>query len=112
LKTSNRPLDSLAAEKVGHLLKTATEHLSAYRYTASWRYVAMALAIDPGIANVQEYGSTLVRTHLPEILKEARFPSTLSWLAEICRSVGDRTTARLLLRRYLEIAPDAPDWNH
>src|SRR5262249_27020431 len=50
-----------------------------------------------------------VRECIPEILSTARLPLTFSWLAGMFHHVGDTETEILLLRRYLELAPDAPD---
>jgi hypothetical protein len=49
------------------------------------------------------------RTYLDLILANAQLPLTVSLLAGISRVWGDDHTSVLLLRRYLELAPDAPN---
>jgi hypothetical protein len=103
---------TLFSDKVLFLLKTAFDHLQSGRQDRAWSCVGKALAYDPGIESAYNYGDITIRTHLKRILSEARFPLTLSWLAAICREGGDREASNLLLRRYLELAPNAPDRDH
>jgi MoaA/NifB/PqqE/SkfB family radical SAM enzyme len=109
---SQKYVSTFAPDMVEALLKGAVQHLKAGRQEEAWSSVNRALALDPGIQHTNETGPAIIRHHLDRILGEARFPLTLSWLAGISREVGDDEASVLLLKRYLELAPDAPDRDH
>jgi len=110
-----KPVTQLSTEpnftKSGNLLHFALEHLKAGQKSIAWLELSGALAIDPGI-EVDVANESTILIHLERILAEAKSPATLSTLAGICRELGDRKTALLLLKRYVEIAPEAPDREH
>ncbi len=54
----------------------------------------------------------LLQAHAEAILRAAAFPSTLSWLAAVCREYGLESLSTRFLWRYLELAPNAPDFDH
>jgi radical SAM protein with 4Fe4S-binding SPASM domain len=97
------------ADKVGILMKTAVDNLEAGRQDRTWSFITRALAIDPGIERPDDYTKFTLRECLPRVLKEARYPLTLSWLAAVFRYIKDDHSAILLMKRYLEVAPAAPD---
>jgi MoaA/NifB/PqqE/SkfB family radical SAM enzyme len=111
-RTRGRYFDTVFSNKTLFLLKTGFEHLQSGRPDRAWSCVNKALALDPGIRQVYDYGDITIRAHLKRILAEARFPLTLSWLAAICREIGDGEASTVLLKRYLELAPNAPDFDH
>ena len=100
------------SDQVETLLKTTVQQLNAGREADAWSSLDQALALDPGIQQADQEGRTTIQRHLDRILSEARFPLTLSWLAAISRQIGDHEASDLLLRRYLELAPYAPDRDH
>jgi hypothetical protein len=114
---ASKPVDSTgraataASVKVANLLSAALQHLREGRKSIAWTQVSQALAIDPSIKSVG-LGDITIRTHLAQITADVRFPSTLTWLAAICREAGDRASAIVLMRHYLEIAPEASDRHH
>jgi len=69
------------------------------------------LRIDPGIADdeLEAAGPDAVATHFEIIHDFSRFPATLTGLANIRMILGDMDRAARLFRRYLELAPNAPD---
>ena len=97
--------------KVTNLLNFAVFHMRAGRKAIAWNHVAQALAMDPGIT-IASPGDGMIQSCLPTILANTRTGSTLSVLAAICREAGDRQSGLTLLRRYLELAPGAPDRQH
>jgi len=101
-----------SSDQVEALLKATLQQLNAGREAEAWSSLHRALALDPGIQQMQEEGGATIRHHLDRILSEARFPLTLSWLAAISLEIGDNEAWLLLLRRYLELAPYAPDRDH
>ena len=101
-----------SSDQVEALLKATLQQLNAGREAEAWSSLHRALALDPGIQQMQEEGGATIRHHLDRILSEARFPLTLSWLAAISLEIGDNEARVLLLRRYLELAPYAPDRDH
>jgi radical SAM protein with 4Fe4S-binding SPASM domain len=94
--------------KVEKLLNSAFEDLKAGCEGDAWTKAQKALAIDPGI-EITGDNAQCVRDRMPEILAKARLPLTLSWLAGMFRYLNDNRTAIVLLKRYVELAPDAPD---
>jgi MoaA/NifB/PqqE/SkfB family radical SAM enzyme len=110
--TRGRYFDTVFSNRIQFLLKTGFEHLQSGRPGRAWSCVNKALNLDPGIRQVYDYGDITIRAHLKRILAEAQFPLTLTWLAAICREIGDGEASTLLLKRYLVLAPDAPDWDH
>jgi hypothetical protein len=103
--------DTVFSNRILFLLQTALDHLKAGRLERTWSCVNKALALDPGIPVGENYGDITIRAHLDRILKEATVPLTLTALAAICREIGDREASNLLLQRYLELAPNAADWD-
>jgi tetratricopeptide (TPR) repeat protein len=104
-------VDNVEAEHVAGLLGAAW---AAYR-EGDERYtielLREALARDPGVAPDGDSGtaSELIRACLPEILRGARSPSTVSGLATLCREWGDEAGSAQLLERYVALAPAAGD---
>jgi radical SAM protein with 4Fe4S-binding SPASM domain len=98
--------------RVQALLKGALEDLRAGHVETVWSNVRKALEIDPGIHDIGADSASAVRNSLPQVLLKARFPLTLTWLAGIFQQVKDHESAIPLLKRYLELAPDAPDRDH
>jgi hypothetical protein len=90
-------------------LKSACESLRTGKRDHAWPLVAEALAIDPGLVL-----STVVplQMDIEDILQRIKYPLTLTWLAAVCREIGNHHLSTRLLRRYLELAPDAPDREH
>jgi MoaA/NifB/PqqE/SkfB family radical SAM enzyme len=101
-----------AGPKVASLLNSALKHLRADRATTAWVQVSQALAIDPGINVASNAGEDMIRNHISLILSHTQSPGTLTWLAAICREIGDRQTDVALLRQYLVLAPLASDRAH
>jgi MoaA/NifB/PqqE/SkfB family radical SAM enzyme len=106
------PHPIVSANRVAILLQSALQHLQGGRQNEGLILVKQALAIDPGTTVVFDSVGRLARADLERILIQVRAPSTLTWLATVCRAVGDLQGWNLLLRRYLESAPDAPDRDH
>jgi hypothetical protein len=108
-------LHTVIAEHVAVHLSIAMEKLRAGDKTDAHRRLAEALRHDPGIT-ISSFAMVAIdetiRSHLPDILACAYFPSTLSWLAALSREMGDGSASDALLSRYLELAPDAPDRAH
>jgi MoaA/NifB/PqqE/SkfB family radical SAM enzyme len=105
-------LEMSSSDQVEALLKATVRQWNAGNQAEAWSSLYRALALDPGVREIHEEGGGTIRRHLDRILSEARFPLTLSWLAAISRSIGDHEASDLLLRRYLELAPYAPDRDH
>ncbi len=99
----------LAALRTENLLRSALGHLQQKRAKMAWMEVCSVLTVDPGIKNIVNSGEATIQNYMERILTGVRFPSTLSALAAICRESGDRKGSAALLKRYLELAPDAPD---
>jgi molybdenum cofactor biosynthesis enzyme MoaA len=108
-------LHTVIAEHVAALLSLAIERFRAGDEMEAHRRLAEALGRDPGIA-ISSFARAAIdetiRSHLPDILAHANFPSTLSWLAALSREMGDGITSDALLSRYLELAPNSPDRAH
>jgi hypothetical protein len=100
-----------SAGKVMNLISSAVGHVRAGRKTTAFVQLSQALAIDPGI-NIGRGSDDSIRLHLETILSKTHSPATLTWLAAFCREIGDRQSGLALLRRYLEVVPDAPDREH
>jgi hypothetical protein len=96
-------------ENVEKLLKCGFERMEYGDRVQGWRFVKEALSLDPGISPTYSPGANPIRANLQRILNEARLPLSFKWLATVCRQVGDEETSRMLLKRYLELAPDAAD---
>ena len=105
-------IEGPAAEYVGSVLKAAFKYAQANDTRSAVEQLVLALTHDPGLSPVEDRGTATIRVYLDQILSNARFPLTLSWLAAICREWGDGQSSAILLRRYLELAPDAPDRDH
>ncbi|HEX6503097.1 MAG TPA: hypothetical protein VF011_07590 [Terriglobales bacterium] len=105
-------LRDLAAQRQQARLKAALEYAHANDTRSAVEQLASALTHDPGISPMEDHGKATIRVYLNQILANARFPLTLSWLAAISREWEDGHTSALLLQRYLELAPDAPDRNN
>jgi hypothetical protein len=71
-----------------------------------------ALTHDPGLSPIEDHGEATIRVYRNQILANARFPLTRSWLAAISRQWEDGESSAMLLKRYLELASDAPDRDH
>ena len=112
ISEEQEPVEMSPSDRVEALLKATVHELNAGREAEAWSSLNQALELDPGIQQLHEEGGATIRRHLDRILSEARFPLTLSWLAAISREIGDREASDLLLRRYLELAPYAPDRDH
>ena len=103
---------TVAARDVEILMQKALTCARMGQANLAWRYASQALVIDPGIPQSSLPDPVSVRNDLNRVLREARFPLTLSWLAALFREIGDDESWFRLLRRYLEVAPDAPDYDH
>jgi MoaA/NifB/PqqE/SkfB family radical SAM enzyme len=97
------------ADRISALMKTAVENLEAGRQERTWSFITRALSIDPGIERSGDYSETTIQDSLPIVLSDTRYPLTLSWLAAVFRHIGDDRSSIVLMKRYLELAPDAPD---
>ena len=102
-------IEGTAAEYAETLLKAAFECAQRSNTEGAVEHLIRALAHDPGLSLVEDHGKSTIRVYLKQILLSARFPLTLTWLAAISREWKDGESSLLLLRRYLELAPDAPD---
>jgi hypothetical protein len=102
-------VDMSVVENVEKLLKCGFERMEYGDRVQGWRFVKQALSLDPGIIPTYTSRANPIRANLQRILNEARLPLTFRWLATVCRQVGDEETSRMLLKRYLELAPDAAD---
>ena len=114
LKTgvSGVAIEGTAAEYIGIVLKAALEYAHVNDTRSAVGELVRALTHDPGISPIEDHGEATIRVYLKQILANARFPRTLSCLAAISREWEDGQTSALLLQRYLELAPDAPDRDH
>jgi hypothetical protein len=101
--------ETSVVENVEKLLKCGFERLEYGDKVQGWRFVKQALSIDPGISPTYSSRANPIRGNLQRILNEARLPLTFKWLATVCQQVGDEETSRMLMKRYLELAPDAAD---
>jgi hypothetical protein len=101
--------DVSLVEKVEELLKCGFERLESGDKVQGWRFVKQALSLDPGINPTYSSHANPIRANLQRILNEARLPLTFKWLAAVCRQIGDEQTSRMLLKRYLEVSPNAVD---
>ena len=105
-------IEGTSAEYVESLLMAAYEQIRSSNLHGGVAYLCRALSHDPGLTRPNDYGEATIHMYLKEVLSAARFPLTLSWLAAIAHEWGDNETCAILLRRYLELAPDAPDRDH
>jgi MoaA/NifB/PqqE/SkfB family radical SAM enzyme len=110
--TVEADLWTVAARDVEILMQTALTLARTRQTNLAWMYASQALAIDPGVAKPSVPDAISVRNDLNRVLREARFPLTFSWLAALFRETGDDESWARLLRRYLEVAPDALDYDH
>lgn len=105
------PTDDVEAGQVAGLLGLArrAHRRGDERHTVE--LLAEGLAMDPGgiPAGDFETADRLLRASLPGILRGARWPSTVSGLASLCREWGDTEASTKLLERYLVLAPKAAD---
>ena len=108
-RPSNLDVSSQLANRVEEKLKSACERLQSGKRDQAWPLVAEALAIDPGITLPN--GSPF-HVDLDDVMARAKYPLTLTWLAAVCREVGNYHMSRRMLQRYLELAPHAPDRDH
>jgi hypothetical protein len=105
--------NAVIGEQVASLLSLALQRMRAKDTAHAFSVLGEALKYDPGILITPkgDVGST-IQSHLPCIIAEVKFPSTLTWLAALSGEAGKSAARDALLSRYLEIAPDAPDGNH
>jgi molybdenum cofactor biosynthesis enzyme MoaA len=102
-------IEGTAAEYVDAILEAAFECAQADDTQGAIGQLVRALSYDPGLSPIEDHGKATIRIYLKQILSNARFPLTLSWLAAISREWDDRESSALLLWRYLELAPYAPN---
>lgn len=105
-------IEGTAAEYVETVLTTALKLAQENNTQGAVRQLIRALVHDPGLSPIEDHGIATIRVYLEQILSGARFPLTLSWLAAISREWEDRESSAVLLRKYLELAPNAPDRDH
>jgi molybdenum cofactor biosynthesis enzyme MoaA len=110
--TSGAVIDGTAAEYVEGVLKAALKCAQANDTKGAVEQLVRALTHDPGLSSIGDHGEATIRVYLNQILSKARLPLTLSWLAAISREWRDGETSAILLQRYLDLAPDAPDREH
>jgi hypothetical protein len=109
---SAEPHPFISANRVAILLKSAVQNLELGRRSEAVDLVGQALAIDPSATVSFDSAGRIDPSDLKKIVDKVRAPSTLTWLATVCRVSGDWKSSNLLLRRYLKIAPDAADREH
>jgi hypothetical protein len=105
-------VEGTGAEYVETVLRAALEYAQGNDVHNAVSQVICALTHDPGLSSIEDHGQGIIRAYLNEILSNARFPLTLTWLAAISRQWGEMETSVLLLQRYLELAPNAPEREH
>jgi len=108
---SDADVSHVVSEHAASLLDRALNCLARGSAADARCLIADALALDPGLpsAGPALAGPLLAAPLLPVILPAARFPATLSGLANAQLAVRDLRGAELLFRRYLELAPAAAD---
>jgi wyosine [tRNA(Phe)-imidazoG37] synthetase (radical SAM superfamily) len=109
---SEASTSAVIAEHVSALLSLAIERIRAGDHSDALGRLTEALKHDPGISvsGITDIGE-IVSKSLSQVLTNAQFPATLTWLAAVSREIGDSATSDTLLSRYLEVAPEAPDRN-
>jgi molybdenum cofactor biosynthesis enzyme MoaA len=102
---------SVVSEHVAALLSLAVEELQRGDHESAVIRISKSLEHDPGLMPLPATLNSrqLVKQSFPEVLSRAKFPSTLSGFADVCRQLGYDKESNKLLRRYLRIAPNAPD---
>jgi len=107
-------VDSLLSEHVTSLLMLAHQCVLEGDGSNASRHLASALVRDSGISEESTYSSChdLLLSSVDTVLERTRFPATCSWMAGLFREFGDIKNSNRLLRRYLELAPNAPDSVH
>lgn len=105
---------AVSAQHVTSSIVAALDRIRQGQQPQALSSLREALRVDPGLicACSHQRAGDLVRSHLDAIIAGAVFPSTLSGLAAVCREDGDHHSSSRLLRRYLQMAPDAPDHDH
>jgi len=103
----------LIAEHSEALLLSALRHFRGGETQAGQASLIEALTFDPGLPATQlAVGvDNLLKAHLQPILSTAKYPSTLSALANIALVFNDWKVAEQLFQGYLNLAPQAPDRN-
>jgi hypothetical protein len=104
--------EAVAAEFSRESFRLALAHIKAQRHADAFECLARGLAADPGLEDVRDFGAETIRRYCDVVVKQARFTSTLSWLAAVSAAWNDRQSNLLLLKRYLELAPNAPNSEH
>jgi hypothetical protein len=101
----------LIAEHSEALLLSALKHFRGGETQAGQASLIEALTFDPGLPATQLATGVdnLLKAHLQPILLTAKYPSTLSALANIALVVNDWKVAEQLFQGYLNLAPQAPD---
>ncbi len=105
-------IEGTAAEYVETVLKAALKYAQASDTQSAVGELVRALTHDPGLSPIEDHGEATIRVYMNQIISKARFPLTLSGLAAISREWEDGESSAILLHRYLELAPDAPDRDH
>ena len=114
--TSERLVDGWAfvMSRVEDLMLSCMESIRRADEPRATQFLKCALGHDPGLRCTCDHDTPedLLYSHLDLILRCALAPATLSWTAAICREYRHHQASTLLLKRYLEIAPNAPDFDH
>ncbi|MDM8557300.1 hypothetical protein [Candidatus Parabeggiatoa sp. HSG14] len=101
----------LIAEHSEALLLSALKHFRTGEIQAGNTFLVEALTYDPGLQSNELEANTEnpIEAHLSHILSNAKYPSTLSALANIALVFENWKTANQLFKGYLSLAPNAPD---
>ncbi len=110
-ESSDADIGHLVAEHSEALLLSALKNFRSGDIQAGKAFLVEALTFDPGLqsAEIEVDAKNPVEAHLHQILSNAKYPSTLSALANIQLVLGGLPAAEQLFRGYLSLAPNAPD---
>jgi molybdenum cofactor biosynthesis enzyme MoaA len=110
---SDADIGHLIAEHCEALLLSALKHFHAGKISAGRANLIEALAFDPGLqmTELATADNNPLTTYLQHILVGAKYPCTLSALANIALVFNDWKVAKQLFQGYLRLAPQAPDRN-
>jgi molybdenum cofactor biosynthesis enzyme MoaA len=113
LKAASNDADigHLIAEHSEALLLSALRHFRVGETSAGQANLIEALTFDPGLpaTELSAGNESPLKTHLQRIRSAAKYPCTLSALANIALVFKDWMAAEQLFQGYLDLAPQAPD---
>jgi molybdenum cofactor biosynthesis enzyme MoaA len=97
---------SVVAEEVTSLFWKSIAAIRRHDQQSALRSITKALQYDFGLHYPEDYEDCryLIEACLPQILRRAKFPATLSGMTAVAREVGLHSAARAFFRGYLLLA--------